>query len=117
MINFLFGNVVTGDNHFRDGILFEDFLYGIDRSKHGITVDLLALVSKIIINETHRVQPQAKVIKKFLQGINTPPPYPKKSNFIFLAFLRKRESFGDLTKTFQDKVVEGFIILQTRFTP
>jgi hypothetical protein len=88
-IEFFFGNVVTGDNYFRDGVLLENALYGIDRSKYGITIHLFALVSKIIINETHRAQPQAGVIKKFLQGINPPLPYLKKSNFIFLAFLRK----------------------------
>jgi hypothetical protein len=50
---------------------------------------LFALVSKIIINETHRAQPQAGVIKKFLQGINPPPSLPQKIKFYLSRFLKK----------------------------
>ena len=53
-IEFFFGNMVASNNHFRDGVLFEDFLYGIDRSKDRITNDLFPLVSKIIIDKTNR---------------------------------------------------------------
>ena len=55
-VKFLFGNAVTGDNHFGDGIVFEDFLYGIYCSKDGISIDLLARISKIIIDKAHRFQ-------------------------------------------------------------
>jgi len=69
-IEFFFGNVVTRDNHFRNGVLFEDFLYGIDRSKDWITIHLLTLVSKIIIDKANRFQIQVGIIKKLPEGIN-----------------------------------------------
>lgn len=55
-IEFLFGNVVTGDNYFRDGVLLENALYGVDRPKDRITIHLLALISKIIIDKADRAQ-------------------------------------------------------------
>jgi len=88
-IEFFFGNVVTGDNYFRDGVLFKNFIYGIDCSKDRITIHLFALISKIIIDKTNRAQPQAKVIKKFLQGINTPPSLSQKIKFYLSHFLKK----------------------------
>jgi hypothetical protein len=69
-IKFFFGNVVTGDNYFRDGVLLENALYGIDRSKYGITIHLLTLISKIIIDKADRPQIQVGVIKKLPEGIN-----------------------------------------------
>ena len=53
-IDFFLGNVVTGDNHFRDWVLFEDFFYGIDCPKDGITIHLLTLISKVIIDKADR---------------------------------------------------------------
>ena len=47
-LKFFFCNVTTGDNHFRDGILLENALYGIERPKDRIAIHLLALISKII---------------------------------------------------------------------
>ena len=79
-IKFFLGNVVTGDNHFRDGILFEDFLYGIDGPKNGITIHLLTLISKIIIDKADRFQIQVGIIKKLIKGINPTLPDSKKSN-------------------------------------
>jgi hypothetical protein len=55
-IKFFFRNVVTGDNHFRDGILFEDSFYRINRPEYGITIHLFALISKIIIDKTNGFQ-------------------------------------------------------------
>ncbi len=66
--------MVTGDNHFRDGILFEDFLYGIDCPKNGITIHLFALISKIIIDKADGPQIQVGVIKKLIKGINATLP-------------------------------------------
>ena len=63
--------MVTGDNYFGDRIVFEDFLYGIDCSKDGIAIHLLALISKVIIDKADRAQPQAGVIKKLFKGIDT----------------------------------------------
>ena len=71
---FLFGNAVTGDNYFGDGIVFEDFLYGIYCSKDGISIDLLALVSKIIIDKTNGLQIQSGIIEELLKGINATLP-------------------------------------------
>jgi hypothetical protein len=53
-IEFFFWNVVTGDNYFRDGVLLENALYGIDCSKDRISIDLLALMTKIIVYKTNR---------------------------------------------------------------
>ena len=53
MINLLFRNMLTGHNDLRDGFIFKDFLYGIDRSKDWNTVDLLPLIPKIVINEAN----------------------------------------------------------------
>ena len=51
-LKLFFWNMITGHNHFRDGVLLENVLYGIDCSKDGIAIHLLALVSKIIIDKT-----------------------------------------------------------------
>ena len=74
VIEFIFGNVVTGNNYLGDGILFEDFFYGIDCPEDGITIHLFALISKIIIDKAHRAQPQPRVIKKLLKCINPTLP-------------------------------------------
>ena len=55
MINLLFRNTLTGHNDLRDGLIFKDLFYGIERPKDRITVDLLALVSKIIIDKANRL--------------------------------------------------------------
>ena len=50
-LKLFFWNVITGDNHFRDGVLLENVLYGIDCPKNRIAIHLLALVSKIVIDK------------------------------------------------------------------
>ena len=62
-LKFFFCNVITGDNHFRDGILLENVLYGIDCSKDRIAIHLLALVSKIIIDKANWAQSQTGIIR------------------------------------------------------
>jgi hypothetical protein len=76
MIHLLFRNMLTGHNDFRDGFIFKDFLHGIERPKDRITVDLLPLILKVIINESNGFQIQKRVIKKFLKGIYAPLPHP-----------------------------------------
>ena len=83
-LKLVFWNVITGDNHFRDGVLLENVLYGIDCSKNRIAIHLLALVSKIIIDKADWLQSQVWIIKKLIQGIHPPPsPFLKYKSMTF----------------------------------
>ena len=55
-LKLFFWNMITGHNHFRDGVLLENVLYGINCPKNRIAIHLLALVSKIIIDKANGVQ-------------------------------------------------------------
>ena len=51
---FLLGDVTNGKNHLRNRIYLKDVLQGVERPKDWNTIDLFALISKIIINESNR---------------------------------------------------------------
>ena len=54
-LKFLLGDVTNGKNHLRNRIFLKDVLQGIERPKDRITVDLLTLVSKIVIDKADRL--------------------------------------------------------------
>ena len=54
-LKFLLGDVTNRKNHLRNRIFLKDVLQGIERPKDRITVDLLTLVSKIVIDKADRL--------------------------------------------------------------
>ena len=91
MINLLFRNTLTGHNDLRDGLIFKDLFYGIERPKNRIAIHLLALVSKIVIDKANWLQSQGWIIKKLIQGI---PPVGKGLYYSLRLKSRNVTNFG-----------------------
>jgi len=76
LLKLLLREVTDGKNHLCDWIFLKDVFQGIERSEDGIPIHLFSLVSKVIVDETDRTQPQDWIMYEFSQGVGPGLTHP-----------------------------------------